>query len=394
MVGRILDLNVHKFFSLCECLAEYSGNFSYSQWSIQLSLSQNGVYQLGTPRIVLDQTGSLSGVSRHDYLPFGEELFAAGRTPQLGYTGGDGARQKFTGKERDDETGLDFSSARYYSSIQGRFTGPDPLRSSGNVGDPQTWNRYPYTVNNPLKYIDPTGLYEFSAELGGRKTDAQLRAGAKTEEEKKRVEEIIALRDRFRAGLAAAAKAAKDTKLTARERAELQRAVNAYGKENDRNGVGVRYESKAGDEGTWTDGKNPKGLIMVTFSLSSQGDFMTLDVAHEGSHVADWQTFNRNRAKGRTGPLGGPTLYQTEHAAYRVSSFIAKSLGRSDWNYGGTPLWDPNWESLPADDREKVRAVALDKILSTGHSPGGKPLSSSNQGPTFGQRRREAYPKP
>jgi len=30
--------------------------------------------QLGTPRMVFDQSGSLSGVSRHDYLPFGEEL--------------------------------------------------------------------------------------------------------------------------------------------------------------------------------------------------------------------------------------------------------------------------------------------------------------------------------
>src|SRR5215217_2882077 len=50
--------------------------------------------QLGTPRIVLDQSGSLSGVSRHDYLPFGEDLFAGSRTPQLGYTGGDETRQK------------------------------------------------------------------------------------------------------------------------------------------------------------------------------------------------------------------------------------------------------------------------------------------------------------
>ena len=83
---------------------------------------------------------------------------------------------------------------------------------------------------------------------------------------------------------------------------------------------------------------------------------MTLDVAHEGSHVADWHAFNLGMASpygGRDSALGGPTLYQTEHAAYRVSSFIAKSLGHSDWNYGGVPLWSPSWESLPPDDREK-----------------------------------------
>jgi hypothetical protein len=56
-------------------------------------------------------------------LPFGEELFAGtgGRTttPQ-GYSD-DRLRQKFTRKERDIETGLDYFLARYYTSMQGRF---------------------------------------------------------------------------------------------------------------------------------------------------------------------------------------------------------------------------------------------------------------------------------
>lgn len=76
---------------------------------------------LGTPRIIADQTGSLAGIRRHDYLPFGEELYAGqfGRTPGTGYTA-DGIRQKFTAKER--ETGLDFFGARYFANLQGRFT--------------------------------------------------------------------------------------------------------------------------------------------------------------------------------------------------------------------------------------------------------------------------------
>src|SRR5713226_4392220 len=81
--------------------------------------------QLGTPRMIFDQSGSLANVSRHDYLPFGEELFGQGlRIPALGYTG-DSVRQKFTSKERDNETGLDYFGARYYASAQGRFTGAD-----------------------------------------------------------------------------------------------------------------------------------------------------------------------------------------------------------------------------------------------------------------------------
>lgn len=56
-----------------------------------------------------------------------------------------------TGKERDAETGLDYFGARYFSSAQGRLTKPDPLHGSAHLEDPQTWNRYSYAANNPLK---------------------------------------------------------------------------------------------------------------------------------------------------------------------------------------------------------------------------------------------------
>jgi RHS repeat-associated protein len=82
---------------------------------------------LGTPRMIFDKTGSLVNVKRHDYLPFGEELSAGQglRGTTLGYTA-DAVRQKFTSKERDIETGLDYFGARYFASTMGRFTGADP----------------------------------------------------------------------------------------------------------------------------------------------------------------------------------------------------------------------------------------------------------------------------
>lgn len=121
---------------------------------------------LGTPRIILDQTGNFANVKRHDYLPFGEELYGGtgGRTPAMGYVAGDGVRQQFTQKERDIETGLDYFEARYFSSTQGRFTSPDLL--SGRPGSPQSWNRYAYSINNPLKYIDPSGLWWYTKDGG------------------------------------------------------------------------------------------------------------------------------------------------------------------------------------------------------------------------------------
>ena len=64
--------------------------------------------------------------------------------------------RKFTAKKRDNETGLDFFEARYMSAPLGRFMSPDPV--AGNRANPQSLNRYTYALNNPLKYIDPTGM--------------------------------------------------------------------------------------------------------------------------------------------------------------------------------------------------------------------------------------------
>lgn len=111
---------------------------------------------LGTPRMVVDKSGSLAGVKRHDYLPFGEELFAgvAGRWSGQGYDG-DSLRTQFTGQERDRETGLDYFEARYFSPSLGRFTGTDT--GPFTPADPQSLNRYLYVQNNPLKFVDPNG---------------------------------------------------------------------------------------------------------------------------------------------------------------------------------------------------------------------------------------------
>jgi RHS repeat-associated protein len=69
---------------------------------------------------------------------------------------------KFTGKERDTESGLDEFGARYYASTMGRFMIPDWAAKPTNVpyasfGNPQSLNLYSYVNNNPTTTRDPDG---------------------------------------------------------------------------------------------------------------------------------------------------------------------------------------------------------------------------------------------
>ena len=102
---------------------------------------------LGTARVVANSSGGLLDDS--DFYPYGGERVV---------TSSSGNRYKFTGKERDTETGLDAFGARYYGSTLGRFTSADPKAASAHIVSPQSWNRYTYSQNNSLKYIDSDGM--------------------------------------------------------------------------------------------------------------------------------------------------------------------------------------------------------------------------------------------
>jgi len=101
---------------------------------------------LKTASVITDSAGTIKADS--DYYPWGGELQ---------FVNNDSNHYKFTGKERDLETGLDYFGARYYGNWLGRFITPDPLLGSGQPPNPQSWNRYTYVLNNPLRHIDPDG---------------------------------------------------------------------------------------------------------------------------------------------------------------------------------------------------------------------------------------------
>lgn len=138
----------------------------------------------GSARVVTDGGGAV--IARHDYQPFGGEIGAnvGLRTTGQKYDASDSTRQRYALTERDEATGLDQTWWRKYDSSAGRWTSPDPYLGSMSVGDPQSFNRYSYVQNDPVNFVDPSGLYEgcihdamtkFLAKLSGR-SDKQAEA--------------------------------------------------------------------------------------------------------------------------------------------------------------------------------------------------------------------------
>jgi RHS repeat-associated protein len=83
-----------------------------------------------------------SFINREEFFPYGESSFGSfGRK-----------RFRFVGRERDDESGLCFHGARYYSPFTGRWISPDPSGADAEFG------LYSYARDNPIRFVDPGGL--------------------------------------------------------------------------------------------------------------------------------------------------------------------------------------------------------------------------------------------
>lgn len=123
-------------------LVTYAGAavFSHSDW-------------LGTERRRVNSAYVANPGNDQTYTsyPFGDNL--------TGNLGTYASALHFTGQPHDIETGLDYFGARHNSSSIGRFISPDPSNLSVDFSLPQTWNRYAYALDNPLKVVDRNGLW-------------------------------------------------------------------------------------------------------------------------------------------------------------------------------------------------------------------------------------------
>jgi RHS repeat-associated protein len=108
---------------------------------------------LGSHGVVENATGTVCEQDI-DYYPYGGQ--------ENDYCPDVSQNYKFTGKERDAESGLDMFGARYYGSSLGRFMTPDwatkPVAVPyAHYGNPQSLNLYSYVQNNPTTVGDPDG---------------------------------------------------------------------------------------------------------------------------------------------------------------------------------------------------------------------------------------------
>lgn len=124
---------------------------------VSITGSQKKYYHLdylGSTKLVTDSVGQT--LEKIYFKPFGatKQDTSSSITPY-----------KYTGKELDSENNLYYYGARYYDANLGRFITADSIIPS--FGNPQSLNRYSYVVNNPYKYVDPSGHFYWEGFVGG-----------------------------------------------------------------------------------------------------------------------------------------------------------------------------------------------------------------------------------
>ena len=111
----------------------------------------------------MDDSGAVTAT--YDYRPYGDILASSGA---------ESTHYRFTGHERDSESGLDYMLARSYAFDIGRFLWPDPMQDEYPGLSP-----YAYAANNPLKYVDPDGRLLWKVVTKGLKVAGRAYDAAK-----------------------------------------------------------------------------------------------------------------------------------------------------------------------------------------------------------------------
>jgi RHS repeat-associated protein len=102
--------------------------------------------QLHSTAVETDSSGN--SYQHYEYSAFGQSRYTLSTTAFP-------VSRRYTAQVLDEETGLYFYGSRYYDPQLGRFIQPDPIIP--DAFNPQSYDRYAYALNNPLRYTDPDG---------------------------------------------------------------------------------------------------------------------------------------------------------------------------------------------------------------------------------------------
>lgn len=143
-----------------ECVRDYIYVGAQLVAEFRPSTSQYYYYmsdQINSTRVVTDDTGTVVYSAAYD--PYGgiQRNWVNAFDPAL----------KFSGKERDGESGLDYFGARYYDKSQYRFAQADvAIDLAGACRNPQGWNAYAYDLDNPLRISSPSEVSRDTGRIG------------------------------------------------------------------------------------------------------------------------------------------------------------------------------------------------------------------------------------
>jgi RHS repeat-associated protein len=122
---------------------------------------------LGSSNVLVDEYGTL--VNFEEYYPFGETSFGSYAKK----------RYRFCGKEKDEESGMYYYGARYYSPWLCRFISVDPL-----AGKYPFYTPFQYAGNKPINFIDLDGKEEKPADNGAKADNVNPQGGTPTQSPK------------------------------------------------------------------------------------------------------------------------------------------------------------------------------------------------------------------
>ena len=142
-----------------------TGATSYTTDPYNIALSQTNSYlypdmeykltdHLGSTRMTYKLNFTCGAVYQNANIQYMADYYSFGKIVREYINPGTAAEKyQYTGKERDTESGYDYFNARNYHSEVGRFLSVDPM-----AGKYTSLSPYNYTMNNPIRFIDPDGM--------------------------------------------------------------------------------------------------------------------------------------------------------------------------------------------------------------------------------------------